>query len=116
MDSGVLQLRRFQLGMGRGSGVNHQRFHVSHVREQGEDLQRVDEFERLGLTAFDIEGKDRRAAVGEIFLIPRVVGMIGQGRMIDFFHLRVVHQVLHDLFCVLRVTFQTERKRFRSLQ
>ena len=76
----------------------------------------IDEiFRRLGIT-LDLEGKDARAAVREIPLVERVVGMIGKRGMVDFCDLRMVLQELHDLLRVLRVALQTQGQRLHALQ
>ena len=64
--------------------MNDERFHIRDIRQQGEDLQRVDEPVCRRLSAFDLKGEDGRAAVGEIFLIQRVVGMLRQAGWFTF--------------------------------
>lgn len=71
------QLLGRKLRVGGRRRVDHQRLHVGDVRKQREDLQRVDETVRLLLTAADLEGEDRAAALREIPFIERVVGMAG---------------------------------------
>ncbi len=83
----VQKLLLGELGVGRGSGMDHQTLHIRNVGKEGEDLQIVDELPSLVLTALDLKGKDRAAAVGEILLIERVVGMIRERGMIDLLHL-----------------------------
>ncbi len=51
------------------------------------------------------------AAVGEIALIQRMVGMLRQAGMVYLLHLRVLCQILNDLFRILRMTLQPQRQR-----
>ena len=44
--------------MGRGVGMNHQTFHISHVSQQREDLEGIDALPGFFLAAFDFEGED----------------------------------------------------------
>ena len=55
-----------QLAVGRGVGMNHQRFHVRHIGQQGEDGQIVNELLRGIAVTLDLEGEDAAAAVREI--------------------------------------------------
>ena len=68
------QLLGRKLRVGGRRRVDHQRLHVGNVRKQREDLQRVDETVRLLLTAADLEGEDRAAALREIPFIERMAG------------------------------------------
>ena len=79
----IQQLFGRELGMGRGRGMDHERFHVGDIGEQGEDLQMIDEFVRFFLAALDLEGEDRSAAVREILFIERVLRMIRQRGVVD---------------------------------
>ena len=82
LNAHIQQLLLGQLRMGGGGGMDHQRLHICHIGQQGEDLQMVDELEGLLLAALDLEGKDGSAAVGEVLLIQGMIGMIGQGGMV----------------------------------
>ena len=114
VDGGELFLG--ELPVGRGRGVDDQRLHVGHVGQQREDLQVVDEFEGHFLPALDLEREDRRAAVREVFVVQRVVGMLGQRGMIDLGDLGVLAQVVDDFQRVFDMTFDTQRKRLRPLE
>ena len=92
-----------ELAVGRGRGMDDKALDVRDVREKGENLQIVDEGEGFFLAALDIKGKDGRAAVREVLLIQRVVGMFGKRRMVDLRDLRVMAQIFDDLLGVLRV-------------
>ena len=105
-----------QLAVGRGCGMDDQRLDVCDIREQREDLQRVDESVGFFFTALDIKGKDRGAAVREILLIQRVIGMIRQRRMVDFHNLRMFRKIFNDFLGVLGVTLQTKREGLCTLQ
>ena len=116
VDALVLQLGLAQLGVGGGGGVDHQRFDVGHVGQQGEDGQVVDELVGLGLAALDVKGKDGSAAVGEVLLIQGVVGVVGQAGVVDLLHLGVVLQKLHDLLGVLDVAVQPQGQGLDALE
>ena len=90
--------------------------HVRDVCKQRENFEVINEAERCFLPALDLERKDARAAIREIPLVERVVGVIGQRRMVDLLDLRMVLQELHDLLRVLRVPLETKRERLRALQ
>ena len=93
-DALLRQLLRAELGMGGGSGVDDKALDVRDVCEQRDDLEIVDESPRLFPAAFDLKGEDRRAAVGEILLIQRVIGLIGPGGMGDRLDLRMLSEEL----------------------
>ena len=116
VDALVLQLGLAQLGVGGGGGVDDQRLHVSHVGQQGEDGQVVDELVGLGLAALDVEGEDGSAAVGEVLLIQSVVGVVGQAGVVDLLHLGMVLQELHDLLGVLDVAVQPQGQGLDALE
>ncbi len=67
-------------------------------------------------TALNLKRKDRRPAIREIFLIQGMIGMVGQGRMIDLLHLRMAFQKRYHLLRVFGMPFQTKRQRFYPLQ
>ena len=105
-----------QLAVGGGSRVDDQALHVGHVGQQGEDLQVVDELEGFLAAALDIKGKDGGAAVGEILLIQRVVGVVGQGRMVDLLDLGMVGQERDDFLGVLDVALDAQAQSLGALQ
>ena len=78
MDARRIKLLVGELRVGGGGGMDDERFYIRDVGEQREDFQTVDEAEGFFLAALDIKREDRTAAVGEVFLIQRVVGMIGK--------------------------------------
>ena len=116
LDAGVRQLLRRHLRVGRVIRMDDKALDIRHIGQQGEDLEIIDELICFVLSALDIKGKDGAAAVGEIFLIQGVIGMIRQGRMIDLFHMRVGSQIFHDFGCILRVPFQTQGQSLQALQ
>ena len=59
--------------------MNREALYVSHIGEDGEELEIVDELPGLFLPALDLEGEDRTAPVREVFLIERMVRMLRQG-------------------------------------
>ena len=92
--------------MGGGGWVDHQRLHIRHIGQQGENLQAVDKFVSFSLASLDLKGEDGCAAVGEIFLVQCVVGVVGQGWVVDLLHLGMAREELHHLFGVLGVALQ----------
>ena len=56
-----LLLREFRVG--GALWMHHQRLHIGHVGQVGEDLQVVDEVPRLLLVAIDLKGEDGPGAV-----------------------------------------------------
>ena len=96
--------------------MDNKTLNIRNVCKKGENLQVIDKFPCLLASALDIEGKDRSSAVREIFLIERMIRMIRKGRMINLLYLRMIVQKIHNLSCVLRVSFETERKGFNSLK
>ncbi len=53
----LLKFFRCHLGVCRGSRMDHKALDISHIGEQGEDLQVVDEFPGVFLAAFYLEGE-----------------------------------------------------------
>ena len=115
-DALVFQFFLCQLGVGGCSRVNDQALYVSHVGQQGEDVQAVDELVRFFLTAFDLEGEDGSSAVREVFLIEVVIWMIRQRWVVDLLDQRMIYQVIYDLLCILSMSVQTEGQGFYALQ
>ena len=99
-----------------GCGVDHKAFNVRHVGKKRKNLEAVNKLVCFLLTALDLKGKNRCTTVREILFVKCVIGMIGQGRMVDLFYLRMLGQKFNDLFGILCVSFKTERQCFRSLQ
>ena len=116
MDTLILELLSGQLRVRGGSRVDDQALDVCNVREQGEDLELVDELERCVLAALDVEGEDGSAAVREILLIKLVVRAVRQRRMVDAFDLRVLGEEIDNLQRVLYMTLYSQGQCFQSLQ
>ena len=66
--------------------MDHERFDIRHIGQQGEETQVIDKPEGRRLTAFDLKCKDAGAAVGEIACIQGVIRMIRQRGMIYPLH------------------------------
>ena len=115
-DALVQQFFLGKLRMRRGSGMDHQAFHIRHICQQGENLKVIDKLPGFLLPALDLKCKDRSAAAREVFFIQGMVRVFRKGRMIDLIHLRIRVQKFYDLLRVLRMTFQPERQRFHSLK
>ena len=105
-----------QLTVGGGGRMDDKTFDIGHVGQQRENFQTVDKPESFCSPAFYPEGEDRCASIWEIFFVQSVIRMVRERRMIDFFHLRVGIQVLHDFFRILNMAFQTEAQCFCSLK
>ena len=65
-----------ELGVRGGRRVNRQALHVGNIGEQRENLQVVDELMSFCLSALDLKGEYRSAAVRKIFLIQCMIRMI----------------------------------------
>ena len=52
----------------------------------------------------------------EICFIQRMVGMAGQGRMIDPLDLRVAGEIFNDPFGIFRMTVEAKGQGFNTLQ
>ncbi len=68
-DTGFVELLGGKLRVGGGGGMDHKALDVRDVREQGEDLEVVDELPCFFSSTLDLEGKDGGAAVCEISLV-----------------------------------------------
>ena len=97
--------------------MDHQRFYISNVSQQGEQLQIVDEVFCFLCIAFDFKGEDRTAAVREVFCVQcLLLWIFGYRRMMYFFNLWLALQIFYNLQCILNMTFYTERQSLKSLQ
>ena len=115
MDVLLLQLRRAQLAVGRGRRMDDERFHVRNVRQDGEDLQAVDELLGLCLAALDVKGEDRAGAVREVLVVQVHIALI-KARVVDLFNLRMLLQVIEHLLRVLYMALHAQGQRFGALQ
>ena len=103
LDAHIGQLGIAQLAVGGRSRVDHQALHIGHIGQQAEQLQMVNKCKGFLAPALDLKSKDRAAAVGEIALVQRMVGVTGQAGVVHLFHQRMGSQILHHLFGVLGV-------------
>ena len=110
------QLFVVQLAVGGGSRVDDQTLHISNVCQQGEDLQVIDKLECFLAAAFDVEGEDGCAAVGEILLVQGVIRVIGQRGVVDLLHLRMVCQEFDHLLGVLHMALDAQAQGLGALQ
>ena len=110
------QFLRAHLRVGGGIGVDDEALHVGHIRQQREDLQRIDEAPSLFLSAFDLEGENAAAAIGEVAVVEGMVGVVGQARMVDLGHLRVILEEIDYLQRILYVALNTQAERLYTLQ
>ena len=102
--------------MGGGGRVDDKALHVSHVSQQGENLQIVDEGPSLLFSALHFEGEDASATVGEEFLVESMVRMIRQRRMVHLCHLWMVGEEFNNLCRVVGMTLHTQRQCLKTLQ
>ena len=103
---------RAELRVGGGVGMDDQALDIGHVGEQGEDLEVVDETPGVFLRALDLKSENGAGSLREIATVQRVVVVFGQGRVVDFRHLRVLGEVLDDLEGVLGVALDAQREGF----
>ena len=96
--------------------MNHQRFNVGDIGKQGENFKVVNEFLRGLRSAFNLESKNRNAAVREVFFIKRVIGMIFKRGVIDFIDVGIFRQEVDDLQRVLDVALDAQRQSLNALQ
>ena len=104
------------LTVGRRRRMDHQRLHVCDICQQGEDRQAVDELFRRLSVPFDLKGKDRAAALGQIFLIQRMRRLTLQRGVMDRLHLRVGGKIVHDLKRILGMPFYPQGERLQPLE
>ena len=105
-----------ELRVGRRRRMDNKRLHIGYIRKQREDLKIVDKSERFLSAALYLEREYACAAVWEILLIERVIGMVGERRMIDLRYLRMLRKILDDLLRVLGMTFESQRQGLGSLK
>ena len=115
-DAYIGKLRIGELAVGRGGRVDYKALDIGDIGQQRKDLQMIDELEGLLLATLDVEGEDRRAAVGEVLLIQGVVGVIRQRGMVDLLDLGMVGQERDDLLGVLDVALDAQAQSLGALQ
>ncbi len=116
MDSLVLQLFFGQLGVGRGSRVDHQGFYIGNIGKQAENLQGIDEPVGFLFPAFDVEGENRSAAMREILFVQCMIRVIRQRWVVYFADMWMVLQEVHDFSGILHMAVQPQRERLCTLQ
>ena len=96
--------------------MDHEALHVGHVGEQAEELQALGELlGALGVT-LELEGEDRRGAVG-IELVVELLGVAaGEARVVDALHLGATVQELDHLERVLHVALDAQGQRLEALE
>ena len=96
--------------------MDHQTLHVGHIRQQREDLQGIDKFPGLFLTALHFEGEDGTATIGEVLLVELVVVMTLQSGMMHSSHLRMLSEEINHLQGILHMTLHTQTQGLYTLQ
>ena len=96
--------------------MDYQTLHISHVSQQGEDLQGIDELPGLFLTALNLESEDAAATIGEVLLIECMVGMTGQSGMVHLGNLGMVGEEIDHLQGILYVTLYAQTQGLYALQ
>ena len=102
--------------MRRRRGVRGERFRVADVDETREELQRILERRATRAAALHAEGEDAGPAPGKIPLRQRVIGMLGQPRIVHTRDARVPLERLCDLERVVGDPFEPQRERFDALK
>ena len=69
-------LRLAQLRVSGARRMDNKRFRIGHVREQGENLQAVDETVSLVLSSFNVERKDGTSSFSEITAVQLMSRML----------------------------------------
>ena len=105
-----------ELRVGRRGRVYHEALDVGHVGQKREDFERVDESLCLGDATLDLEGEYRPGSVGEILIVERVVGMVGERGMVHLGHLGVRGQIPDYLLGVLDMALHAQRQGLEALQ
>ena len=95
--------------------MNDELLNIRNIGEKREDFQSINKVEGFFLAALDVKGEDRTAAVGEVFLIQRMVGVVGKRGVIDLLDKRMIDEVIKHLLGVLHMALESERKGFGSL-
>src|SRR5581483_1378202 len=111
----ALLLRR-HLAVRRRGGMAGQRLGVADIDEAGDQLQRVVESLARLHAALDAEGEQRGGVAVQILLHQRVIGAIGQARIIDPGDARILAQEFGDLARVLDMALDAQRHRLDALQ
>ena len=71
--------------------MDRKRFHICYIGEQRKQFKLVNEILCFFRVPLDLEGKDRTAAVWEIFLVKfLLLRIIGYGRMVYLFYLWLI--------------------------
>src|SRR5215210_189662 len=97
--------------------MDYQALRVAHVREQAVQLETVYEALSRLQASIDTEAQDRSAHPLPMVPAGEVVGrMIGETRVVDPVHPRVVLQELRNRLGVLRVTLHPQGQRLEALQ
>ena len=99
------------------SRVDNQRFNICYVCKQREQFQVINEVFCFLCITLDLKCEDRTAAVREVFLIKFLLACICRyRRMMNFFYLWMIVQVLNNFQCIFHMTLYTKRQCFKSLK
>lgn len=104
------------LGVCRRCRMNDEGFDVGNVGELREEVERIDESACLRTAAMECKREDGDAAMREVLLIERVVGVCRKRWMVDRLYGRVCLQEVNDLQRVLGVTLHAKGERLDALQ
>lgn len=97
-----------ELAVSGGSGVNDKALNIGNIGKQREYLQTIDELVRFFHAPLNLKGEDRTAAVREVFLIQRIIGMICKRRMIYLLDLWMICKEFNNLLCILSMALKTK--------
>src|SRR3569623_1861245 len=102
--------------MSGGSGVNDQRFGVTDVSHQREELERVDQFLPCIVATLDSKRKERRLASGKILLCAGIVPARLKAGVVDPLHAGMLLKMLRHCEGILGMAFHAEMESFETLQ
>ena len=80
--------------------------YICYIGKQGEEFQIVHKPPVFLLATLNLKGEYAGSSIGEILRVQCVVRMSRQAGMINFFHLRIIVQIVHHFLCIFCVTFQ----------
>src|SRR5271165_4875429 len=96
--------------------MNHQRLGIADIRQEAEQLERIDEA-LAGLEASPNAERNQRACTGwEVLLRSLVVLARRQAGIVHPLHIAMAGEELSDRERVLRMSFHAEMQRLRALQ
>ena len=96
--------------------MDHQRFGIADIRQQAEELERVNKLLAGVVAATNAKGDDGTGTIREIFFCERVVLAAGQARIVDPFDAGMFFQHFGDGEGVFRMALHAQVEGFNPLQ